>query len=129
MNTPQRIGELSRRALQDAVDRVDRELRDADQEVRDAIAVIRLVVDVPRAAPWYGVPIDPEDSSVSVGVVMRNIVMLLEGFAREKSDPDLTRRCARSEAARLQRRVEQGKREYDRYLDQLLSATPDEWPQ
>lgn len=129
MTTPQRIGELSRRALQDAVDRVDRELRDADKEVRDAISVIRLVVDVPRAAPWYGVPMDPEDSSVLVGVVLRNLVTLLEGYAWEKSDPDFTRRSARSEAARLQRRVAQGKREYDRYLDQLFSATPDEWPQ
>jgi hypothetical protein len=103
---PGDIGELSRHALREAVDKVDHELADAPEDVRKAVAVIRLVTDIPRRAPWYGVPMDPGDSSVTVGVVLRNLVECSWGTEHERE--------------RLRLRLAQGKASYSAYLDRLL---------
>jgi hypothetical protein len=121
MSAPKSIGELSRYALNEAVKRIGRELRDADQETRDAIETIKLVVDVPRETPWYGVPMDAEDSSVTVGVVLRNLIETLDVIASREAVPAETRRLCQQEAARLKRRTDRGKRAYNEYLDNLYS--------
>jgi hypothetical protein len=71
---PEDLGELSNYAFDEAMATVEQALAGAPPEVRRALSVIKLVSDVPRRSPWYGIPIDPEDSSVTVGVMMRNAV-------------------------------------------------------
>lgn len=69
---PENLGELSNYAFDEAVRTLDRHLAGAPDEVRAALAVVRLVSGVPRRSPWYGIPIHPDDSSVTVGVALRN---------------------------------------------------------
>lgn len=122
---PRNIGELSRYALQEAVERVDRELRDAPQEVRDAISIIRLVVNVPRQAPWYGVQIDADDSSVSVGVMMRNAFEAVGDHIDVPTSEGLRTKADLWFTKLYLPRWRQGKREYMDYLHHLTD--PERW--
>jgi hypothetical protein len=110
---PQSLGELSNAALHSAIDKIDAALSDAPQELRDAVSVVRLVVDVPRRGPWYGVPVDPNDSSVTIGTLLGNIVK----FHEEKLD--------RQTASRYRSYYERGKADYYDYLDHIWN--PEEW--
>jgi hypothetical protein len=123
---PEHLGELSTWALQEAIDKVDNALADAPDEIRAAVSVIRLVTNMPRQAPWYGVSIDREDSSVTVGVMMRNAFEALGdwvdalgsgGRIVTKTDHWFTRLYAET--------WRRGKREYNDYLDHLLD--PVQW--
>lgn len=105
---PDSLGELSRYELQQAIEAVDRELKDAPQELRNAVSIIKLIANVPRRSPWYGVPVDDEDNSVTAGVLLRNALEVYEAAGRKQ------------EAARLRKRIEIGKRQYHEYLDHLL---------
>jgi hypothetical protein len=69
---PEEIGELSAWALDHAIETLEKLHEGDDGDAGKALAVIRLVARMPRAAPWYGQIIDPADSSVDVGVMMRN---------------------------------------------------------
>lgn len=69
---PTHIGELSTYALDQAIETLSKEAAGISPDVDKALAVIRLVAPRRRAAPWYGQVIDPEDSSVTAGVMMRN---------------------------------------------------------
>jgi hypothetical protein len=79
---PEHIDELSRYALEEAIDTVSRAVADAPEDVRRAAAVIRLVTGVPRRVPWYGVPVDPEDNSVTAGVMVRSPATWSSGTRR-----------------------------------------------
>lgn len=74
---PDHAGELSAWALDHAVEALEKTAEgigddEARAEARKALAVVRLVARMPRAAPWWGQVIDPADSSIHVGVMMRN---------------------------------------------------------
>lgn len=101
---PLNIGELSNYAFDEALAKVDRALADAPEDVRAALGVIRLVSDIPRAAPWYGVTVDAKHSA-SVGTVMWNLVEYYWGSEDYRQD--------------VKRRLEAGKREYSDYLRHL----------
>jgi hypothetical protein len=118
-DVPEHIGELSRYALQQAIDRVDRELRDAPQEVRDAVSVIRLVVSIPRRVPWYGATIDTEDSSITVGVVMRNAFEAVGDSIDAPTDRGPETRADHWFTQMYLPRWRQGKRDYGDYLSHL----------
>jgi hypothetical protein len=103
---PADVSELSRHALREAIGKVDAALADAPEDIRQAVAVIRLVTDMPHRCPWYGVPMDPRDSSVTVGVVLGNLLGVYwgsEGYRQE-----------------MLRALEGGKRDYGEFLDRLL---------
>jgi hypothetical protein len=117
---PEHIDELSRYALEEAVGTVSRYTADGPEEVRRAAAVIRLVTGIPRRVPWYGVCVDPEDSSVTAGVMMRNafeavgdyVDAVVEGGARKtKADHWFTKMYLGLWRA--------GKRDYHDFLDHL----------
>jgi hypothetical protein len=118
-DVPEHIGELSRYALQQAIDRVDRELAGAPQELRDAVSVIRLVTDVPRRAPWYGAIIDSEDSSVSVGVMMRNAFEAVGDSIDAPTDRGLETHADHWFTKLYLSRWRRGRREYRDYLEHL----------
>jgi hypothetical protein len=104
LEVPQHIGELSNWAFDEALAKVDRALADAPEDIRAALGVIRLVSDVPRRAPWYGVTVDAKEG-VSAGTVMWNLVEYYWG--------------SESYRERVKRRLEDGRREYDDYLRHL----------
>lgn len=116
---PQNIGELSNYAFDEALAKVDRALAGAPEEIREAISVIRLVSSVPRRTPWYGMPMDPDDSSVTVGVVLRNAFEALGDDIDYPADRGLETRARHWFTQRNLPRWRQGKREYDDYLDHL----------
>lgn len=79
---PRNVGELSRYAMQEALDKIDRYLANAPQELRDAISVVRLVEGMPRQAPWFGVQVPtPEGDSVAVGTLLGNAFEALGDWA------------------------------------------------
>jgi hypothetical protein len=119
LEVPQNIGELSNYAFEEALGKVDRALADAPEDVRAAIGVIRLVSSVPRRAPWYGIPMDPDDSSVTVGVVLRNAFEALGDQIDYPTNRGLETRATHPFTQRNLPRWRAGKREYNEYLDHL----------
>jgi hypothetical protein len=118
---PEHIGELSRYAMQEALDKVDRALADAPEDVRAALSVIRLVENMPRQVPWYGASVLlPDGDSVSVGTVLRNA---FEAVGDSADDPPkggdhwFTRRYRPA--------WQWSKREYNDFLLHLLD--PERW--
>ena len=101
---PQHIGELSDYAFDEALARVDRALADAPEDVRAALAVIRLVSGIPRRSPWYGVTVDAKEGT-SAGTVMWNLAEYYWGSQDYRES--------------VKRRLEAGQREYDDYLRHL----------
>lgn len=120
LEVPQNIGELSNYAFDEALAKIDRALADAPEDVRAAIGVVRLVSSVPRAAPWYGVPMDPDDSSVTVGVVLRNAFEALGDAIDYPTARGLETRARHWFTQRNLPRWREGKREYNDYLDHLM---------
>ena len=120
---PENIGELSRYALEQAIERVDRALAGAPEEIRKSVAVIKLVTGMPRRVPWYGVTMPtPEGDSVALGTVLGNAFEAVGDrpwSAPVKTDHYFTRRHWAA--------WRQGRRDYDDYLDHLLD--PLRWEQ
>jgi hypothetical protein len=72
---PERAGELSTYALNKSVELLSEALKDhPDEDVRKALAVIRLVAPYPRQVPWYGATmrLPGRNDSVPLGTVLRN---------------------------------------------------------
>jgi hypothetical protein len=114
---------MSRYAMQQALGKVDRALADAPEDVRAALSVIRLVENMPRRVPWYGVPVPtPEGDSVSVGTVLRNAFEAVGDWADDPpkaGDHWFTQRY---------RPIwQQGERDYDDFLTHLTD--PVRWEQ
>jgi hypothetical protein len=122
LTVPDGLGGLSSHMLSKAIEHLDRSLRDADEETRKAIEIVKLVSRVPRRSPWYGVPMDPEDNSVTVGVVLKNVITALETNAWRIERGEIADSVGESllaEAARLEKYVTVGRRAYDDYLRHL----------
>lgn len=72
---PPDIRALSRERLDRAYQRIEAFLRDRDapDEILEELRIVRLIVDPGvRQKSWYGLSIDPDDTSTTVGVMMRN---------------------------------------------------------
>lgn len=144
---PDHLGELSTGALEDAMNELEAWLRGIDRNYQSAVhgspggggysisipavpeniwkcmKVIRLVTGMPRRSPWYGIVIDHEDSSVDVGVMMRNAFEAVgdwvdhQGMANMKDGKQYknTHWFTRLYLPRFRA----GKREYNAWLDNL----------
>jgi hypothetical protein len=125
-DNPRDAWELSRHRYEQALDRVELALRgithQGDVNLENEMRIVRMV-GMTRA-PWYGMIVDPDDSSVSVGVMMRNAFEAVGDYVdgvygeRTRADHWLTRRYLP-----LWRR---GKREYHQWLDALSLQRPPE---
>lgn len=122
---PTAIGELSRHMMDKAIETLEAELSaSTSADVRSALAVIRLIARTPAATPWWGQVIDPRDSSVHVGVMMRNAFEAL-GEDIGLSDQGLVSE-PKSWFTRLYLdRWVRGRREYYDFLDHLTD--PARW--
>jgi hypothetical protein len=116
---PQDIGELSRARLAGALRRLERAVqsdpRGTDPLMLNEIRVIRLVLGFDQRLRWYGAIVDPDDSSVTAGVMMRNA---FEAVGDQIDEPPakwkhwLTRMYGPL--------WHRGRREYRDYLDTLM---------
>lgn len=73
-DSPKDIQELSRHRYEQALNAVEAHLRgDPLSEGTDVLNEMRIVRMVGcNRVPWWGMCVDPEDTSVTVGVMMRN---------------------------------------------------------
>lgn len=112
--------ELSRARYEEALDHVEAVLqRDwgEDADVLNEMRIIRMI-GMTRV-PWWGQVIDHDDSSVTVGVMMRNA---FEAFGDSIDDPG---RAAHWFTRAYLRRWREGKREYQEWLDTLFRRNVD----
>jgi hypothetical protein len=110
--------ELSRARYEEALRRVEAVVQLADSpELLNEVRIIRMTGM--KRAPWWGMCIDPEDSSVTVGVMMRNA---FEAFGDSTDYPDGAKHWF---TRAYLRRWRQGKREYQEWLDTLFRKPPD----
>ena len=130
-DNPRDAWELSRYRHEQALDRVQEALRSgcppADPDLLNEMRIIRMVAMT--RAPWYGMIIDPEDSSVTVGVMMRNAFEAVGDYIDYPTDAGLQTRARHSFTRRYLPRWRQGKREYYEWLDTLSLQRPPERPQ
>lgn len=122
---PERIGELSVRALDDAIGVLEKAVAshnnaDVLDEAHKALAVVRLVARMPRAAPWWGQTIDREDSSVTVGVMMRNFFEALGDSIDYPTERGLETRADHWFTRMYLPRWRRGRREYYDFLGHLM---------
>jgi hypothetical protein len=123
---PDEIGELSRWALDHAIETLEKAHEGEDGDVRKALSVIRLVARMPRSSPWWGQIIDPSDSSVDVGVMMRNAFEAVGDDVDALCQGGEIRNTANSWFTRLYvARWREGKRQYYDFLDHLTD--PERW--
>lgn len=107
--------ELSRVRYEEALDRVEAVLqRDWSESagILNEMRIIRMVGM--KQTPWWGAVIDPDDSSVTVGVMMRNA---FEAFGDSADYPADARHWF---TRAYLRRWRQGKKEYEDWLDTLF---------
>ena len=123
---PTTIGELSRYMMDEAVRTLETELSagTSSDDARAALAVIRLIARTPAETPWWGQVIDPRDSSVHVGVMMRNAFEAL-GEDIGLSDQGLVGQPRHWFTKLYLGRWVQGRREYYDFLDHFIS--PVKW--
>lgn len=128
-DNPRDWRELSRHRYEEALSQVEKALKHGwtpgtRRDLLNEMRIIRMVGMTPT--PWYGMSVDPEDSSVSVGVMMRNAFEAFgdcvdyptaEGF-KTKADHWFTKRYLPH--------WRRGRREYLEWLKTLgLPSTPD----
>lgn len=124
---PTRLGDLSAYALDEAVKAVGTfversgESPERDNAIR-AMATIRLVARMPRSAPWYGEIIDPSDSSVHVGIMMRNAFEALGEDIDEIAEKGLISRPKNWFTRFYLPRWLEGRRRYYDFLEHLFDA-------
>lgn len=118
MEWPTKIGELSTYALDQAVETLEKEAGGLSPDVDAALAVLRLVTPISRREPWYGQVIDPEDSSVTAGVMMRNAFEAVGDSVDEQPRHWFTRMYLE--------RWRQGRAEYYDFLEHLMDPVRQE---
>lgn len=122
---PTHIGELSAWSLNHAIETLEKTIGSHDNaglpnDAQKALAVIRLVAKMPRACPWWGQVIDSNDSSVHVGVMMRNAFEALGEDIDESSSEGLIGRPKSWFTQLYLPRWTEGRRRYYDFLDHLL---------
>jgi hypothetical protein len=123
---PDEIGELSRWALDHAIETLEKAHKGEEGDAQKALSVIRLVARMPRSSPWWGQIIDPRDSSVDVGVMMRNAFEAVGDDVDALCEGGEIRNTAKNWFTQLYvARWREGKREYYDFLGHL--ADPERW--
>lgn len=118
---PQDNRELSRARYEEALGHVEAHLRGtpvpADVDLLNEMRIIRLVSM--HRVPWYGMCVDPEDSSVTVGVMMRNAFEAVGDAIDYPTDYGLETKAGHWFTKLYLPRWRRGKREYLAWLDTL----------
>jgi hypothetical protein len=111
--------ELSRARYEEALSRVEAVVQLADSpELLNEVRIIRMVGM--NRAPWWGQGIDHEDSSVTVGVMMRNAFEAVGDYIDYPTDQGLKTDAGHWLTRRYLPLWRQGKREYQDWLDTLF---------
>jgi hypothetical protein len=126
-DNPKDIWELSRARYEEALDRVEKALRTGwtpgtRKDLLNEMRIIRLVSL--RHAPWWGAGIDPEDSSVTVGVMMRNAFEAVGDAVDYPTDEGLKTKADHWFTRRYLPHWRRGEREYREWLDTLGARRP-----
>jgi hypothetical protein len=120
-DNPADVNELSRHRYEQALSRVELALRGIMHQdgvnLENEMRIVRMVGC--HRVPWYGQVMDPEDSSVSVGVVLRNAFEALGDYIDVPTGKGLQTRAHHWFTQRYLRLWRQGKREYNEWLDTL----------
>jgi hypothetical protein len=120
-DNPADVNELSRHRYEQALSRVELALRGIVHQdgvnLENEMRIVRMVGC--HRVPWYGQVMDPEDSSVSVGVVLRNAFEALGDYIDVPTGKGLQTRAHHWFTQRYLRLWRQGKREYNEWLDTL----------
>jgi hypothetical protein len=130
-DNPCDVWELSRHRYEEALARVEAALQIGwslgDPDLLNEMRIIRMVGM--HRTPWWGAGIDPEDSSVTVGVMMRNAFEAV-GDAIDLAptgDKPMVSTSRHWFTQMYLGRWRQGKKEYYEWLDTLsLPRPPDE---
>ncbi|MCW2929916.1 MAG: hypothetical protein JWM19_878 [Actinomycetia bacterium] len=121
---PERPGDLSTYALNHAIGLLSDELKDhPNEDLRRALAVIRLVAPMRRQVPWYGaaMAIPGRTDSVQLGTVIRNAFEALGDDVDVLGEGGVVLNNHRSWFAQFYAPAwHQGKRDYDDFLDHLF---------
>jgi hypothetical protein len=127
-DNPRDAWELSRHRYEQALARVEAAVTagcpPGDPDLLNEMRIIRMV-GITRA-PWYGMIIDPEDSSVDVGVMMRNAFEAVGDHVDYPTDKGLETRARHYFTLRYLPLWRRGKREYHQWLDTLSLQRPPE---
>lgn len=120
---PQSLRELSRYRLNEAHGALASYLAESDApaEVREELRIARLITDPGIAQrSWYGISIDPEDTSVTVGVMMRNAFEAVGDYIDAPTNRGPETRADHRFTKLYLARWRAGKRAYDEYLSQVF---------
>jgi hypothetical protein len=123
-DNPRDIQELSRHRYEQALARVEAALTIGwslgDPDLLNEMRIIRMVGC--NRVPWWGQAVDPEDGSVTVGVVLRNAFEAVGDYIDVPTGNGLQTRAHHWFTQRYLPRWRQGKREYHEWLDALGSG-------
>src|ERR1700729_2310321 len=117
-DNPDNAWELSRHRYEQALDRVEAALTACcSPDLLNEMRIVRMV-GMTRA-PWYGMIVDPEDSSVDGGVVLRNAFEALGDSVDYPTDRGLETRARHWFTRRYLPLWRRGKKEYGEWLDTM----------
>lgn len=124
---PRDAWDLSRARYAQALDHVEAVLRRTafdDPDVLNEMRIIRMVGMT--QTPWWGAGIDHDDSSVTVGVMMRNAFEAVGDAVDYPTAEGLRTQARHWFTQRYLPRWRQGEKEYHEWLDTLgLERPPD----
>lgn len=119
-NNPVDVNELSSARYEEALEHVEAALRSwgADEALLNEVRIIRMVGM--RRVPWWGQVIDHDDSSVTVGIMMRNAFEAFGDGIDYPTDLGLRTDSKHWFTRAYLHRWRQGKQEYQDWLDALF---------
>jgi len=126
-DNPRDVWELSRARYEEALSRVEKALRlgwtpGTRRDLLNEMRIIRMVGM--RQTPWWGAGIDHGDSSVTVGVMMRNAFEAVGDFVDAPTAEGLQAKASHWFTKLYLPRWRQGKKEYYDWLDTLDLGPP-----
>lgn len=123
---PRDTWELSRARYEEALRRVEEVLQRDWGENSDLLNEMRIIRMVGmHRVPWWGMGVDPNDSSVMAGTMLRNCFEALGDSIDYPTDRGLETRAAHWLTRRYLPLWCLGKREYENWLDTLFRKLPE----
>jgi hypothetical protein len=125
-DNPRDVWELSRHRYEEALARVEAALQIGwslgDPDLLNEMRIIRMVGM--HQTPWWGAVIDPGDSSVTVGVMMRNAFEVVGDYVDAPTEAGPLTKASHWFTEMYLPRWRQGKKEYLEWLDALSLPRP-----
>jgi hypothetical protein len=124
---PRDVWELSRARYEEALARIEAALLASPSVGTDLLNEMRIIRMVGmHQTPWWGAAIDHEDSSVTVGVMMRNAFEAVGDFVDAPTAEGLQTKVSHWFTKLYLPRWRRGKKAYYEWLDTLsLPRAPD----